>query len=106
MILLVKYDIILTSGKGGNDSEVHSETSRINHCVFLADIIGNLSLQFLMNVKGSVQKRGAGKAGAIFSRCLDSGFYHFRMIGKTHVAVGAEHEHFLAVHEHFCVLFA
>ena len=106
MVLLIENYIILASGEGGDNSEIDTETGGTDHDVFFSDIVGKALLEPFMYIEGSVKKWGAGHAGSIFSGSLDSGLFDLRVICQAHIAVGAEHEHFLAMHDDFGVLFA
>ena len=106
MVLLVPQDIVLTPGQRGDNTQIHTETGAVNHRILLALIVGQLALQLLVEVKRSVEEGGSGAAGTVFLCGLNGGLLDALVIDQSRIAVGSEHEHLLAVHQHLGVLFA
>ena len=106
MVLLVQYDVILTSSQGRYHTKVHAESSGIYHGVLLAYIVGQTRLQILVDSKRAVQEWGTGKAGAVFAGSLHGRLDNLGMIGQSHIGIRPEHQHLPAVDHHLGVLLA
>ena len=100
MVLLVPEYIVLTAGKARHHTQIHLETGRINHHIFLADILGNPCLKLFVEIKGSIEERRSGTTGTIFLYSLNGSFFNTGIGNQTGVAIGAEHQHFLTVYDH------
>ena len=106
MVLLIPQDVVIPAGKGGNDAQINTETGAVDHRILLALILGKLALKLLVQVESTVKERRTGTSGAVFLGGLDCGLLDALIVYQARVAVGAEHEHLLAIHDDLGVLFA
>jgi hypothetical protein len=104
VVLFVPDDIVFAAGQTRHYAEVHAEPRRVNHHIFLAYILGDARLELLVEVERAVEEGRAGAAGAILAGGLDGRFFDAGVVDKTGVAVRTEHEHALAVDNHFRIL--
>ncbi len=104
MVLLIPKDVIFAAGERADYSEIDTEAGRVDHYVFFADIFGDARLELLVKVKGAIEERRAGAAGAIFSDSVNRSLFDSRVIDQSGIAVRTEHEDFTTIDGNFGVL--
>ncbi len=87
MVLLIKDDVVFASGECGDHAEIYTESGGINHGVFFAYVVRKAFFQTLVYIERAVEKRRSRHSCTVFFRGSYCGLLHFRMVGKTHIAV-------------------
>ena len=101
----VEKQIIVAAAQRGNHPQVDLEPRAEAQRTVLAHQLGQLILQFHVDIECSVEKTRTGATRAVL---VDGGFGRLlqtRIIGKTQIAVRAEHQHILALNLHHRALF-
>ena len=97
MVKRVQEDESAPESQTADNSEVDLESGAVGYGLLLAHEAGELLFELLVNIKGSVEETAAGATRTVFfDRCY-CGFFKARIVGKSEVGVGAEHQYFRPV---------
>src|ERR1017187_10207832 len=104
VIALVAQDVFAFADQGADDAEVDLEPGAVEQDGLFVNEFGQGGFQLQVDVQAAVEEARAGATGAVFrDRRLSRGF-DLRVVGQAQVAVGAQHEDFLALNHDFGVL--
>ncbi len=96
----------MPSDERADDSQIALESRGKGHHALLSEKLCKLILKLQMKFQRSVQKTGAGTAGAVFFKRFDSGLDHLRVRCQSQIVVRSEHNAPFALHDDFHILAA
>ena len=104
VVLPVADDVIVPSHQRGDDAHVGLEPGAEGDDTRLPQEPRQRVLQRKVHFQRTVQKPGAGAAGAVLLQRLDTCLNDLRVGGQPQIVVGAKHDAPLALHHHLYVL--
>ena len=105
VVKTVEQQVVVTATQSRHHTQIHLESRAEAHGFFFAYQTGKFFFQFNMDVEGAVEESGARAAGAVFVNGSLGCFLQARVVGKAQIAVGAKHQHILALDFHYRALF-
>ena len=106
MVAVIANDVILATGQARNNAGVNRKTGRIAQSIFFSDKLGQLFLQFHVEIECTIQETRTRTTGAILLHCFDTGLNDALIARKSCISIRAKHQHMMAAHFNFCTLFA
>ena len=96
----VDQDDVVDAAQAADDRQVGLVAGAENQGVPLAEPVGELALEILVQRQGAVGGSRTGGAGAVLQKGVARGRHHRRLERQAQVVVGAEHQRGLAVDDH------
>ena len=97
MVELVEQDDLAAADQAGDEAEVGLVAGGEDEAGFLAEELGEVVLQLLVQVEGAVQEAAAGAAGAVLMERLLGRLEDLRVVREAEVVVRAQHDAPLAL---------
>ncbi|KAG1393372.1 hypothetical protein G6F59_014379 [Rhizopus arrhizus] len=99
MVQRVGDDRVVLAQQRFEQATVGVEAGGIEDRVLLAEEVGDLLLQLLVQILGATDEAHRGHAEAVGIQCVLGGLDQVRMVGQAQVVVGTEVQHLAAVVE-------
>ena len=99
MVFLIADDNIAPADNGTDDAQIGLEAGGKGDDGLLAQKFGELRFQLQMHFQRTIEKTGAGAAGAVLLKRFDPGLDDLRAGGKAQIVIGAQHDAAVALHD-------
>ena len=99
MVFLIADDNIAPADNGTDDAQIGLEAGGKGDDGLLVQEFGELRFQLQMHFQRTIEKTGAGAAGAVLLKRFDPGFDDLRAGGKAQIVIGAQHDAAAALHD-------
>ena len=104
MVLPVADHIVVAAHQSTDNAHIGLKARAKGNHRFLAQELGQLRLQFQVQLQRAVKEPGAGAAGAVLLQRLDASLDDLRMDGQAQIVVGAQHDPALSLHGNLHIL--